>query len=437
VPTRKPPAFILTGAFWVICRNPLYLTELVDRGIKVLVITATAWRDHAVAAMAQPGHPATAIEDIAFVTGDSSMEGSFTAGAVAAAQRWRDSYSIVGIHPVGETFVEPTGLLAEALGLRSPGLRATRVCRTKYLQRWFMPELSPASLVIPATERASFDPESVTSFPCVLKPANRHSSSGVVTVSDTADLAAQLREFPSFETVLVEQKIEGQEYSVESLVQDGKTVFASATRKQTTDTHASTFVELMHAVPCEPDGPHTILHAANQRMLDLLAFENGIAHSEWRVDPAGRAYLMEVASRTPGDGLMALYQLATGSPMEPEIIRITLGEPASYPEPRRYTRQVYLEHQPGRLAGVVVDWPDEVTVSWIGEKGLWPAIEPGPAGDAPTLRAVLVLKDRYSELTELSDSDGRAVTFFIDAATPAELDDLEQRARQAVRIVEA
>lgn len=433
--SRKPSAFILTGAFWVICRSPLFLSSLLDREIKVLVITAAEWRDHAAAAMAQPGHPAAAIEDIAFVAGDSSMEGAFTAGAVAAASRWTDSYSIVGIHPVGETFVEPTGLLADALGLRSPGLRATRVCRTKYLQRWYLPELSPASVVVPATERASFDPDSVASFPCVLKPANRHSSSGVVTVSDAAELASRLQEYPLFETVLVEQKVEGQEYSVESLVQDGKTVFASATRKQTTESHASTFVELVHAVPCEPDGPHAILHAANRRMLDLLAFENGIAHSEWRVDAARRTYLMEVASRTPGDGLMALYQLATGSPMEPEIIRIMLGEPAAYPEMRRYARQIYLEHTPGTLKDVVVDWPSEVTPSWIGEKGLWPSIEPGPADDAPALRAVLVLKERQSELTELADSDDRAVTLFIDAATPEELDVLEQRARQAVRIV--
>jgi ATP-grasp domain-containing protein len=435
VPIRKPPAFILTGAFWVICRNPLYLSSLLDRGIKVLVITATAWREHAAAAMAQPGHPAAAIEEIAFVTGDSSMEGSFTAGAVAAARRWADSYSIVGIHPVGETFVEPTGLLADALGLRSPGLRATRVCRTKYLQRWYMPELSPASVVVPATERAAFDPHSVASFPCVLKPANRHSSSGVVTVLDTDELESRLKEYPSFETLLVEQKVEGQEYSVESLVQDGKIIFASATSKQGTDSHASTFVELVHTVPCEPSGPHEVLHAANRRMLELLAFENGIAHSEWRVDAAGRAYLMEVASRTPGDGLMALYRLATGSPMEPEIIRITLGEHAAYPETRRYARQVYLEHTPGKLKDVIVDWPGEVTPAWIGEKGLWPSIEPGPADDAPALRAVLVLKDRDDDLTELTNSDDRAVTILIDAATPEELDVLEQQARDAVRIV--
>jgi hypothetical protein len=431
----KPRAFILTGAFWVVCRNPLYLSSLVERGIKVLVITAAVWQEHVAAAKAQPGHPATQIEDLAFIAGDATMEGAFTAGAVAAVRRWMERYTIVGIHPVGETFVEPTGLLADALGLRSPGLRATRVCRTKYLQRWYMPELSPASTVVPAAERDAFDPHAAK-FPCVLKPANRFSSSGVVTVADPEALAKRLHEYPAFETLLVEEKVQGQEYSIESLVQDGTSIFESVTRKQTTDSHASTFVELVHAVPCEPGGPQSVLHEANRRMLDRLGFENGIAHSEWRVDATGRAYLMEVAARTPGDGLMALYRLATGSPMEPEIINIMLGEAAAYPEPQRYARQVYLEHTPGELEDVLVDWPG-VEASWIGDKGLWPPIEPGAADDAPALRAVLVLKERHAELTELADSDDRAVALFIDAATPDELDALERRARAAVEIVVA
>lgn len=429
---EKPQAFILTGAFWVVCRNPLYLTELADRGITILVITAAMWREQARACMAEAGHPAASIDDIAFVEGELNIEGSFTAGTIAAARRWQRDYTIVGVHSVGETLVEPTGLLADALGLPSPGLRATRACRSKYLQRWYLPEFSPPSVVIPSAERDSYDWSSVE-FPCVVKPASRHSSSGVATVNDEAELRKQVATYPEYEIILVERKVVGQEYSVESLVQDGKLVFASATRKQTTDTYANTFVELVHAVPCEPSGPNDTLLAANQRMLELLGFDNGIAHSEWRIDAGGTPYLMEVAARTPGDGLMALYQLATGAAVEPEIIRVALGEPASYPQPRRYARQVYLEHTPGVLTDVTVDWPD-AELSWVGEKGLWPEIAPGPMDAPPTLRAVMVLKDRNAELGELGSSDDRAVTFFIDARTADELDELERRVRDAITI---
>ncbi len=52
----------------------------------------------------------------------------------------------------------------------------------------------------------------------------------------------------------------------------------------------------------------------------------------------------------------------------------------------------------------------------------------------PTLRAVLVLKDRDARLGPLESSEDRAVTFLIDAPTPEQLDALEERVRAAVRL---
>jgi hypothetical protein len=142
---------------------------------------------------------------------------------------------------------------------------------------------------------------------------------------------------------------------------------------------------------------------------------------------------MEVAARTPGDGLDELYLLSTGLPLEPEIMRIALGEHASYPSPRRYARQVYLEHPTGALVDVTVDWPG-VAPAWLGEAGIWPMLTPGAASEPPTLRAVFVLKERGSELGALHSSGDRAVTFFIDAASAAELDQLDAEVQRAVTI---
>jgi hypothetical protein len=429
---KKPEAFILTGSFPVIRRNPLYLTELSRRGLKILVITAAAYREQATSAITDTSNPASQITEIAFVTGDFSVQGAFVAGAIAHTTAWRDRYAIVGGYAVGDYLAEPTGLLCDGLGLRSPGLRASRACRSKYLQRWYAPELSPASLIIPPGERDAINLDTVT-FPTVVKPAARASSSGVVTVHDLAELRRQLATYAEHEIVLVEQKVIGPEFSVESLVQDRQIIFASATSKETTDSHAHTFVELVHSVPtARLDVQDALLHA-NRELLERLGFENGIAHSEWRIGADGRPVLMEIAGRTPGDGLLVLYQLATGYPLEPEILRIALGEPASYPAPGRYTRQVYLEHEPGTLHDVTVDWPG-VEPEWIADSGVWPEIKPGSVDDEPTLRTVLVLKKRGSELATLSDSDDRAVTFFIDASTPDELDVLEQRVRAAINI---
>ncbi|GBQ03696.1 hypothetical protein SSP531S_51710 [Streptomyces spongiicola] len=431
-PGPRPDAFILTGSFLVVCRAPLYLAELARRGLKILLITPSSWREDALAAAKDPDHPAYAIDEIAFVDGDVSRDNSYLPGVLSAARRWRDHYRIAGAYAVGETQVEPTGLLADALGLRTPGLRATRACRSKYLQRWYLPEFSPVSLTVPPEGRATLDPAAVR-YPVVVKPAGRHSSSGVETVTGPDALPALLRSYPAHETVLVEEKVEGQEYSVESLVQDGRTVFSSATRKATTDSHAHTFVELSHTVPSDRPEADPVLLDANRRMLEALGFQDGIAHAEWRIGADGRAYLMEVAARTPGDGLCILYELATGAPLEPEIVRIALGEPASYPEPARVARQVYLEHVPGVLTDVRVRGFD-VEPAWVGEGGLWPAVGPASPTDPPTLRAVLVHRDRGTVLGPLRSSEDRAVSFFVDAPTAAELDLLEDRVRRAVTV---
>lgn len=427
----KPEAFILTGSFYVISRAPRFLAEVTARGLKVLVITPSAWREAALAAAADPGDAAAAITDFAFTDGDLRMENSYLPGVIAGVRRWLEEYTIVGICTVGETLVEPSAVVADALGLRAPGPRAGRACRSKYLQRLYAPEFSPGSQIIPAAGRASLTTR--VGFPAVLKPAARHSSSGVWTVRDEQELRERVADYPDYETLLVEEKVVGPEYSVESLVQDGKVIFSWMLRKGTTDQHDDTFVELSHTLANEPCRERDILLEANQRLLELLDFRDGIAHAEWRLTADGTPYLMEVAARPPGDGIPALYGLATGSPIEPEVVRIALGEPASYPLPMRQARQVYLEHEPGLLTDVTLDWPG-VTPQWVHAAPAWPEVEPGGPDDPPTLRAVFVLKPRGHRLERLCSSDDRAVTFLIDAPTVAELDELERRVRAALTI---
>lgn len=432
---EKPNAFVLTGMFLVLCRSPLYLRELTRRGIKPLVITQAKFRKEALACQADPEHPASLIHEFAFIN-DSAGEASVLGEVLAAGSRWRDAYTIVAAYAVGETLVEPTGLLADALGVPTAGLRATRACRNKALQRWYMPDLSPRSIVVSAGERDTMKLADVP-FPAVVKPVGRMSSSGVASVRDADELRRQLATYPAGEVILIEERVVGQEYSVETLIQGGKAIFASVTRKDTTESQSESFVELAHTVPSDLAGPQAILLEANQKMLDVLHFEDGMTHSEWRVDAAGRPLLMEVAARPPGDGLMALYHLVTGVPMEPEIIRLALGEKTVYSAPARFARQVYLEHKTDQIGSVLtdvsLDWPG-VEPIWAADRPMWPAVEPGSMSDPPTLRAVHVLKARGTVLGPLQCSSDRSVTFFIDAQSPAELDALERRVRDALTV---
>jgi biotin carboxylase len=354
---------------------------------------------------------------------------------LAEVTQWRGDYDIAGVYAVGEVLVEQAGLIADALGLPFPGLRASRTARSKVLQRWYLREWSPPSRIMSPANRHAIADLNIR-FPAVVKPASRHSSSGVLSYGSMEALQDGIDGYPAYETILVEDRVIGQEFSVESLVQDGDIVFDSVTRKESTESaasHVSTFVELAHSVPSRPSDVDAMLIEQSRRVLRRLDFRDGIAHSEWRVTPDGTPFLMEIAARTPGDGLLPLYELATGRPLEPEIVRICLGETASYPAPRRFARQVYLEHPEGRLDGVHADFPG-ADVTWVGESGEWPQLQPGGPAEPPALRAILVLRQRGDTLSALADSDDRAVTFFIDAAAPDDLDTLEAEVRSAVKI---
>ena len=119
--TGRIPAFVLLGGFRVIMRNWLYLTELRARGLRALVITSQGWRDAAERAIGSAEWPASMIADAGFVDGEVALEGSFTSGVIAQIMAWRLDYEITGVFAVGEMFVEQTGVVADLLGLPSPG----------------------------------------------------------------------------------------------------------------------------------------------------------------------------------------------------------------------------------------------------------------------------------------------------------------------------
>ena len=94
---------------------------------------------------------------------------------------------------------------------------------------------------------------------------------------------------------------------------------------------------------------------------------------------------------------------------------------------------MYVGHRPGTLVDVEIDWPG-VEARWVNDGTPYPDIPALPADAPPALRAVLVYEARGVELGPIRSSDDRAVSFFIDAPTLAELDEIEEHVRRAVTI---
>jgi ATP-grasp domain/ATP-grasp N-terminal domain len=424
-------AFVLFGGYTgsAATRSMPFLSELRARGLSVLVVDQpVAGADRSPISEAFLGYVADTL-----LTPANDPTRSVLLERVRA---WARAYRIRGMLCIQEVWVEAAALAADYLGLPSPGLRAGSVCRNKHLQRLYLEAWSPAVASVPPEQRLAAT-RSFKGFPAVLKPTGRSCSAGVQLIRDREHLRSVLLTYPPHEDLLLEQRIVGREYSVESLVQNGRVIFESVTEKATNEDGSNFFVEMGHTVPATNLATHERAHLldVNRAILHRLAFADGMAHAEYRVSAAGEVRLMEVAARPPGDCLLSLYHLATGQPLEPALISIALGEDVAYGPPVRYARQVYLDHEPRRLRDVVVHSAYGVAPDWFYETGERQLGGPGAADGRPELREILILKRRGDVLSSIASSYDRAVTFLIDAPTPAELNELEKQLRQQISIL--
>jgi hypothetical protein len=429
-----------------------YLDELCTRGLAPLVIApsgASSLARRAASMLDATDHP---FADIAEV---SLRAGGDLSGIIDQVELWSRKYEITGLLVAAEVYVEAGAVLCDLLGLPGVGLRASRVCRNKWLQRRYLAAWSPASVLVAgarnsgaAVGKAESDQafraaqracaELRDRFPVVVKPLTLESSIGVQLVTDEESLVRTIGELTADEELLVEERVTGREFNVDAIVIEGEPIATLITQKGTNEDETDFFCELIHTTP-----PTNVSETEAQAIADAhvavirrLAFETGMAHGEYRLAPDGRIVLMEIAARPPGDACLPLYELATGNAIEPVLIDAALGRPTDYsPVAHRRARQVYFEHTPGRLSDVRLDWPDVDGPRWLAETtAIWPTVSPSPRDAPAELRELLVLKRRGERLQPLTDSSTRAVTAIFDAPLDADIDAVEADVRDAVTI---
>ncbi|NRQ37768.1 ATP-grasp domain-containing protein [Nonomuraea sp. NN258] len=426
------PAVILLGGL-VATWNHRFLRAAHDRGLEVLLVdTANARLGAARSAGVEAGggHPWSRVAEIGEHDSDAARR------ILDTCLEWAGRYDIRGACSLREEFVTAAALVADVLGLPSPGRRAARVCRNKYLQRRYLARWSPHSELISPERRESV--AGWTRFPAVLKPVGRLASSGVRLVHDADELRASLHAYADDEVLLLEERVEGQEYSVESLSRRGERRYAEITEKRTTEDDGEPyFVELGHTTPAPlPGETRNRLLATHDEILARLGFDTGMAHGEYRITPDGGISLTEIAVRPPGDAIMNLHGLATGGSLEDLVVGLAVGDDPDVPAaPTRWARQVFLPHQPGTLDGVEITAPLGAELRWFDPTAAGDLVpETSRADDPPTVRCLMALKPAGARLSALHESADRAATFVIDAASRPELDRLEQAVRTAVRL---
>lgn len=241
-----------------------------------------------------------------------------------------------GVVAGSEFHVEIVAEIAQKLGL--PGLEPANVAlvRNKAKMREALARnqvRSPGYREVFSGAQAAEASEQLT-FPLVIKPTDSSgsihvvkahtrdevvSAYGKIEADRTYDLGRQLGN-----AVVIEEYVEGDEYSADGYVWDGSVRVVAVTRKFLGPEPA--FVELGHVTPAplQPDEIRAIDLYVNQ-VVDAVSLRNSVFHCEIRMTADGPV-LMEIAARLPGDQIVHLVAGATGVSLAEAALRMAVGD---------------------------------------------------------------------------------------------------------------
>lgn len=266
------------------------------------------------------------------------------------------------IHPCSEVSMNVMGRINDELGLagitKEQAIRATN----KHLMREAFEKgnaPSPKSILTDSAEDAWEHLQNDFSTDGILKPSRNSGSRGIAKVVRDMNKADFINAYnialneSRDKSVLIEQFIEGPEFSIEIIVWNGKVNVLTVTDKKTTG--APHFVELGHNQPsCYSKEDVETLKAAAVAGVKALGVNNCACHAEAKL-MNGKAYLMEIGARLGGDFISTeLTHLSTGIDMVAAAINVALGiEPdLSIKEEPKGACIRYFCPKPGRLFSV-------------------------------------------------------------------------------------
>jgi biotin carboxylase len=196
------------------------------------------------------------------------------------------------------------------------------------------------------------------SYPCILKPVDNAGSRGVVLCHGEAELRAgyvYAQQESRSGAVIIEEFLQGPEFSVEIIVVDGVPHVLQITDKLTTGTPH--FVEMGHTQPtAQSDDIQSQIRKVACAAVQAVGIHTGPAHVELILTRDGPK-MVELGARMGGDCITThLVPLSTGIDMIRATIDLACGDsPDITPKWNKGAAIRYFETNCGVLAGITGD----------------------------------------------------------------------------------
>lgn len=165
-------------------------------------------------------------------------------------------------------------------------------------------------------------------YPVIVKPRDNSGSRGVIYCNNFKEVEHALQEafqYTKKANVLVEEFIDGKEYSIESIHLNGVSHVIQITEKITTPFPYN--VELGHIQPADltPNQSNEVSLLIS-KIASALKFEYCASHTEVKINSKG-IYVIETSPRLGGDFITStLTTLSTGINMEEILIKISINQ---------------------------------------------------------------------------------------------------------------
>ena len=257
--------------------------------------------------------------------------------------------------------------VAENLGLACNPTSITKQCTNKYEMRKRLKECNiKTPLFIKVKEDCDIS-KIVMNFPAIVKPTDRSGSRGITKVYSKEELlpAIKYASKDSFDKeAIIEEYIEGNEYSCECVTYKGKHYFLAFTKKYTTG--APNFIEVGHAEPSDiPDRIQQYIKQEIFKALTALGIQNGASHTEFKIDDKENFEIIEIGARMGGDCIGSdLVRLSTGYDFVKMVIDIACGDEPDFRkvvEPKKANiKFIFTEKDYEEMQEYITKYPENV-----------------------------------------------------------------------------
>lgn len=219
--------------------------------------------------------------------------------------------------------------VAQKLGLVSNSEESIKLTQSKYAQRQALENYGipvPKYYLIEIEE----DLEKVhCNYPVIVKPVDSGGSQGICKVDSNNDLMQSYRyalNYSRSSKVIVEEFVDGREFSVEYISHLGKHYFLQITDKVTSG--APRFVEMQHHQPANiPESVWTRIQSMVEKALTALKIENSASHTEIKWNSRDELYIVETGARMGGDFITSdLVRLSTGYDFVEGAIKLAVNK---------------------------------------------------------------------------------------------------------------